>query len=199
MTTTIKLHGWIGKKYGKTFKMNVQTPAQAVGLLRANFKDFTTDLLKFSGGYRVHVGKESITQNELTNTCGNKTIHIIPIISGSGNGTGQIIVGAALVWASAGTSLLVGGALGMSGAATGLLASAISSFGMSLVLGGVMQMLTPTQKAQQFSSESANNKPSFMFNGPVNTVGQGNGVPLLYGELLVGSQVISAGLSTRQI
>lgn len=193
MRTTVKLHGWLGKKYGKTFKMSVQTPAQAIGLLKANFKDFSNDVVNFKGdGYRVHVGKYPIDKEELINRSGNSTIHIIPVIAGSG-GAQRIIAGAILIVA----------AYYMGPAGSGVLSastsSAMTSFGATLVLGGVMQLLTPTPKSVQFSAENANNRPSFMFTGAINTVGQGNPVPVLYGKLLVGSQVIAAGFSSREV
>src|SRR5260363_4873 len=43
------------------------------------------------------------------------------------------------------------------------------------------------------------NQPSYAFDGPVNTLAQGHCVPVLYGELRVGSQVIGASLSTGEI
>jgi predicted phage tail protein len=43
------------------------------------------------------------------------------------------------------------------------------------------------------------NKPSFLFDGPVNTIAQGHPVPVGYGEMYVGSAVISAGIVTEEI
>lgn len=185
MRTTVKLHGWLGKKYGKTFKMSVKTPNQAIGLLKANFKDFATDVVNFKGeGYRVHVGKEVIDETKLkSHSCG-KTIHIVPVIAGSG-AVGRIIAGVVLIIWSFFPQF--GGQPWM------------FNMGVGLILGGVMQLITPTPKITPFARENANNRPSYMFNGPINTVGQGNPVPVLYGKLFVGSQVISAGFSTRQI
>jgi predicted phage tail protein len=39
-----------------------------------------------------------------------------------------------------------------------------------------------------------NDTASYLFNGPVNTTEQGNPVPVLYGRLIVGSQVVSASV-----
>jgi predicted phage tail protein len=61
------------------------------------------------------------------------------------------------------------------------------------VLGGVAQMLSPQQKGLS-SKDSPDNGASYNFNGPVNTQAQGNPVPLLYGRMIVGSAVISAGI-----
>lgn len=196
MRTTVKLHGWLGKKYGKTFKMSVQTPSQAIGLLKANFKDFANDVINFKGaGYRVHIGKEVIDKEELCSKSGGKTIHIIPVVCGSG-GAQRIIAGVIIIVAAYFLGPAGAGAAASISAGT---ASTMTVFGASMILGGVMQLLTPMPKSMQFSSENANNRPSYMFTGPINTVGQGNPVPVLYGKLLVGSQVISAGFSTRQI
>jgi predicted phage tail protein len=43
------------------------------------------------------------------------------------------------------------------------------------------------------------NKPSYAFDGAVNTAAQGNPVPICYGRLIVGSQVVSAGLVTEPL
>ena len=74
-----------------------------------------------------------------------------------------------------------------------MLGSAVASLGTALMLGGVMQLLSPQQKGLS-AKDSPDNGASYHFNGPVNTTAQGNPVPLLYGELIVGSAVISAGI-----
>ena len=74
-----------------------------------------------------------------------------------------------------------------------MLGSAVASLGTALMLGGVMQLLSPQQKGLS-AKDSPDNGASYNFNGPVNTTAQGNPVPLLYGELIVGSAVISAGI-----
>jgi predicted phage tail protein len=61
-----------------------------------------------------------------------------------------------------------------------------------MTIGGVIQMLSPQQMPK--SGESANNGASYNFTGPVNTTAQGNPVPVLYGRMIVGSAVISAGI-----
>lgn len=54
-------------------------------------------------------------------------------------------------------------------------------------------MITGTRKGLS-SSESADNKPSYNFSGVKNTVTQGDLVPLGYGEMTVGSAVVSFGI-----
>ena len=62
-----------------------------------------------------------------------------------------------------------------------------------MTLGGVVQLLTPQQRALSVK-DGPNNGASYNFNGPINTTAQGNPVPVLYGELIVGSATISAGI-----
>ena len=48
-------------------------------------------------------------------------------------------------------------------------------------------------------SERPENKPSYSFNGAVNTTAQGHPVPVGYGRLVVGSAVISAGIDVDEV
>lgn len=68
--------------------------------------------------------------------------------------------------------------------------------GVSMIAGGVVQMLTPVPKGPG-NTDGPDNKPSYTFSGAVNTQAQGNPVPLLYGRMIVGSAVVSAGISAE--
>ena len=183
--TTIKLHGWLGKKYGKTFKLYVNNVREAVDLLSAQIKGFRQDIIKNSRCYRVLVQNEAKGPDELFDSATGKCIRIIPVVAGSGN-MAKIVVGAVLIFMTA-------------GAATGTVAAAISGIGWSLVIGGAMGLIFGTAKASTGESNSES-KTSYLFSGTVNTTGQGNQVPLAYGgPIQIGSQVISAGVSTVTI
>jgi predicted phage tail protein len=65
-----------------------------------------------------------------------------------------------------------------------------------LILGGVVKALTPSQKGG--SGSNAQNEPSYHFNGPSNTSTQGSAVPVVYGRMIVGSMVISQGMSSEE-
>jgi predicted phage tail protein len=70
------------------------------------------------------------------------------------------------------------------------------SMGASMVLGGIVQLLSPTPKIDSgIGSEDALHRPSYNFNGVVNTTAQGHPVALAYGRVICGSAVISAGLT----
>jgi predicted phage tail protein len=89
-------------------------------------------------------------------------------------------------------------------------AAVIGSVGVALVLGGVSQLLSPTPQLGQIgpASQSRNTttegteidpQESYSFSGIQNTSRQGTPVPVVYGETIVGSVVISAGIDVDTI
>lgn len=191
---SVILYGHLAKQFGRLHVLDIATPAEAIRALCANFKDFKSAIiLNNEPWYRVLVGHdERADAVGLHLPCGNtKTIKIIPVIAGSG-GLGKIILGAALIGAS---FWLPGTSIGLT--EFGLFAtSTLSSVGWSLVLGGVSSLLFSPPKIKNGENERPENKPSYNFNGPINTTQQGNCVPVGYGRLRVGSQVISASTET---
>lgn len=63
-----------------------------------------------------------------------------------------------------------------------------------MMLGGVVQLLTPQPSMNVGASSSTDNKPNYAFGAPVNTVAMGYPVPVLYGEREIGGAIISAGI-----
>jgi predicted phage tail protein len=196
---TVLLYSHLAKQFGRRHRLAISSPAEAIRALCANYKDFRAAImLHDQPGYRVLVGEEDRADHIGMHlpTGRAKVIKIIPVIAGSG-GLGRILLGAALIAAS--VYLPLPGAGYFEGALSEFsIASTVSSIGFSLVLGGVSQLLfAPPKPANNGSTERANNLPSYNFNGPVNTIGQGNCVPVCYGgPIRVGSQVISAGTET---
>ena len=72
----------------------------------------------------------------------------------------------------------------------------LAGVGITLILGGVAQLLTPTPKISQ---DEGDPRKSFSFSGIQNTSRAGVPVPVVYGETLVGSVVISAGIDIVQV
>jgi predicted phage tail protein len=192
------LYGSLGATYGKVHRYDVVSPAQAIKALSVTIKGFKQSLID-GGYYRVLVGgKDELSIDQLGNPMSDReTIRIVPVVAGS-RGLGQIVLGVALVAFAGPLAGFAGSAFGATAATTAVIASSISSIGVSLVIGGVSQMLFSPQ-AQTASAEREENKPSFIFNGAVNTTRQGNCVPICYGRMIVGSQVISAGLSVTEL
>lgn len=193
----VKLLGELGRKFGKSFNLDVRTPAEAIRAISANFPEFRnylTESEKRGIGYKVIVGKDAQTIEGLHLPSGKQNIKIVPIVTGSGKGMTQFIIGAALLVAA-----IYYPPLATAGVAYGTTtyATMVGTIGVSMMIGGVIQMLTPIPKME--AGQTAENKPSFVFNGAVNTTAQGYPVPVGYGRMVVGSAVISAGISTEEM
>ncbi|MDR2926000.1 MAG: hypothetical protein LBU76_08685, partial [Azoarcus sp.] len=133
-------------------------------------------------GYHVVVGKkDSRTERTLAHPA-DGVIRIVPAVAGAKNGVLQTILGVVLVV----VGYFVPGAQGL------------IPVGVSMLLGGVITMLTKPPKTKG-PAERPDNLPSYGFDGATNTTAQGNPVPLFYGELIVGSQVVSVGLATESL
>lgn len=187
---TIRLHGELGKRFGREFKLDVQTPAEAVRALRVIVPGFHAYLVEHAkSAFKVFVGGSN-RSDEVGAPCSDReVIRIAPTIQGA-SAVGRIILGVAMI----ALAVINPASLGMSAG----FVSGLMGMGISMAVGGVVQLLSPQQSYDSASSESPENKPSYNFNGPVNTTAQGHPVPLCYGRMIVGSAVISAGLETRQ-
>lgn len=193
---TIRLHGWLGKKFGRTFKLVVNTPADAIRALCIQIPELRKALADDTNGFKCFAAKTNLGKDELHFPISSKEIfHIVPVITGSKEGgVGQILLGIVLLAAAfftMGTTLLGQGLL------YEMVMTGLTTMGTSLVLGGIAQLLFAPPEVT--SAEKPENKPSYNFNGAVNTVQQGNCVALLYGEMICGSQVISAGMFAEDI
>jgi len=134
---------------------------------------------------------------------GQSDIKFVPVISGSGGNLGKILLGGALIAMSFGvgglfTSPLAFGGGGIGFASAGLGAKAAFGIGAGLVLSGVSGMLFPVPKMPEFSSEQ-DPRLSFSFSGTQQTGRAGTPVPVVYGEIVTGSVVISGGIDTEQV
>lgn len=67
--------------------------------------------------------------------------------------------------------------------------------GASMILGGVAQMLAPKPKMSEMR-QTDNGRQNTYFSSLDNMIAKGNTLPVLYGEMQVGSRVISQEVST---
>lgn len=186
---TIRLYGKLGARFGRVHRTAVRSAAEAVRALGVLLPGFQQELASSKDrgvAYTVFLGKQNIGEADMHNPPGRDEIRIAPILSGSKRGElFQVLLGAAMI----AVSLWNPAFLGMSASVV----SGVGMMGASLALGGVMQLLSPQQRGLS-TKDSPNNGASYSFNGPVNTSAQGNPVPVLYGRMIVGSAVISAGI-----
>jgi len=202
MLRKIKLYGELAKFLGeKTFEAEVHTAAQAIKFLVVNFPQLEKHMA--DRYYKVAIDNWELEEKELHYPNGQEDIKIIPVVGGEGGrGIGKILLGAAIIGgAFLFTPLTVGSffspivAPGSFAAAGGITKAAIG-IGGALVLGGISDMLTPVPK---ISENEQDPRLSFNFSGIQNTSRAGVAVPVIYGEVLTGSVVISAGIETAQV
>lgn len=187
----IILHGALGDRFGESFALDVRDPAEAVRALTTQIPGFREAVE--AGNWHVIRGPledgESLDEDGLTVSLGNQSeIHILPAIEGAGgDGVGKILGGVALIASSfiPGLSVAVG--------------SALFGLGTSMALGGVSMLLAPSPAASYNDRESPDQRPSFLFDGPVNTSTQGLPVPVIYGRIKTGSIVVSAGMNSEEM
>jgi predicted phage tail protein len=207
MLRKIKLYGRLAKFVGqRVFEADVASAAEAVRFLLVNFPQLEKHMA--DQHYRVSVGKYALTLDELHDPAGQQEIKIVPVLAGAGGGAGKILAGIGLIALSFllpgagafGTFSVFGQAATAGGILTGI-GTAASLIGASLVLGGVAQLLTPTPKINAPGTPQDNNDPrkSYSFSGIQQTSRQGVPVPIVYGETVVGSVVVSAGIDTVQV
>lgn len=193
MLRKIKLYGVLAKFIGKrVLYADVASAAEAVRFLVTNWPQVEQHMA--DQHYRVSVGAYDLAEDELYDPAGQQEIKIVPVVAGAG-AVGRIILGVALIAAAFFTGGATIGLLGL--AAPVAVSSVLLGIGASLVLGGVAQLLTPTPKIN--TKDEQDPRKSFSFSGVQNTSRQGVPVPIVYGETLVGSVVISAGLNTEQV
>lgn len=196
----IRLHGELAREFGAEWRLDVASPSEALRAIEANRPGLMKHLIESESrgvGYRVVVGERDVDVQDLQAPFSKEVLHVVPVMSGAKSGAGQVLLGGALLAAS---FFLPATALFTLGGASFSVASITANIGVGLLLGGVAQMLVGTPRAPTPDAvAAAEQKPSYFFNGPVNTSVQGSPVPVGYGLLIVGSQPISVGLAAENV
>ncbi|MDK1013955.1 tail assembly protein [Cronobacter sakazakii] len=191
---TVRLYGALGARFGRVHRLVIASPAEAcraLSVILPGFEQYMQTAHLRGLRFAVFRGKKNIGQDELKHNSGEEDIRIAPVISGSKRGgVLQTILGAMLV-----VGALALGPVGI-GAIAGSTAMSIGLMGGSMMIGGVVQMLSP-QPGGLASRQDPDNAPSYAFGGPVNTTAMGNPVGLLYGEREIGGAIVSAGIYTN--
>lgn len=188
--TRIELSGVLGKTFGKVHHRLISTIHEAGAALAATipgFEKFMINSKEQGLTFAVFRGKKNIGKDDLGFPVTGEVIRIVPVVIGSKKaGVLQTILGAVLVVVGAVMTYVSGGT------ASPLAASLMTS-GAAMMLGGVVQMLSP-QPGGLARKESSDNKASYAFGGVTNTASQGYPVGLLYGKRRIGGAIISAGI-----
>lgn len=191
MLRTIRIYGRLAKFLKRRkFEAEVASAAEAVRFLLANFPHLELELAK--GHYRVSVGNYDLTESELHDPAGQQEIKITPVVAGAG-ATARIIIGVALI------ALAIINPFGAAAIFGTAISTIVGGIGVTLVIGGVAQLLTPVPTVPTGIDSPKDPRKSYSFSGVQQTSRAGVPVPIVYGETLVGSVVVSAGIDTVQI
>ncbi|HGJ5898315.1 tail assembly protein [Arsenophonus apicola] len=190
---TVRLYGQLGVRFGRVHQLAISSPKEAIkalSVLYHGFERYLADAHLTGIEFAIFKGKQNMAEQEFhLNTI--EDIRIAPIIKGSKRGGFfQTMLGVAMI----GLAVWNPAFLDMSSTVAG----ALMAGGVSMALGGVVQLLSPQPQGPAIRQE-ADNKPSYAFGGAVNTTAQGNPVPLLYtlDRKEIGGAIISAGIYTE--
>lgn len=194
----IFVHGRLGRLFVKNIKLDVHTPNEAVRALMILYPGFRQELRETR--LAVMVGRRStVRQRWGMPIYSGQELHLVPAPEGRGGrggGIGKIVLGAVVIGAALAFAPAAGlGATAFTALGSGVTFGQIALLGATIALAGVSALLTPTPSVPGTSSrERPDQRPSFLFNGPVNTAEQGAAIPIIFGTYEVGSHVISSAL-----
>ncbi|MGF6607046.1 putative phage tail protein [Paraburkholderia sp. WSM4175] len=180
---TVVFYGALRRNFGKRYTLDVHSPKEAlhalllqIGGVREYFSEHGAQSFLVRGPHQDY------DEHDIDYPQSSGVLKVVPIVEGAG-AFGKILGGIFIA------------AIGLV-FPPGALTTAVIGFGASLALSGLAELLAPRARATA-TPEAADNQPSLAFDGAVNTMGQGGPVPLGYGRMRVGSQVISVGFSSN--
>lgn len=201
MLNKINLHGKLAEIVGHTtLEAQVDSLPSVISFLIHNFPKCEAYIA--SNYFRIDVGDENITEDQIHDPIGSREITIIPQIAGAGDSFMNFLFGGLLIFSSFffpgaglfGTTSFLGATAGTGiGTAIG---TGLSAIGAAMVFNGIASLFAPS--LPDFADES-NPTLGSRFNQIQNTARAGVPVPIIYGEIFTGSIVISATVDTVQI
>ena len=186
MLKTVKLYGDLADFVGwKEQKAEVRNIVEVMRFLRCNHPELETYMIdKF---YKVDIGGYNVTEENMFDPIAEE-IKIIPVVEGKFFG---ILTGIGLLFAG-GASKILGFTV------TEAFASIATNLGFGLVLNGIDHYLTPKPKPMS-SLEPEDVTVNAAFSGVSNVSRAGVALPLVFGEIFVGSINVSNGIDTDQV
>ena len=181
MLKTVKLYGDLADFVGwKEQKAEVRNTKEVMRFLLCNHPKLEKYMM--NKYYRVDMGGYDATENDLLNPIKDE-IKIIPVVEG------------AFVFALLGAALIGAGKTFL---AKTFLAKTLVTLGTGLIFQDITNYLTPKPKPMS-SLEPEDATVNFAFSGVTNVSRAGVALPLVYGEIYIGSINVSNGIDSDQI
>lgn len=220
MSIKINLHGHFKEKVSETIEMEANTIADILQQLTIKYPQLKAPL--HIGRWPIKI-KDYETKESFYLPLYTKEVDIYPLFKTAKDSWVSIGIGVALVAvggfaaaaysaaaasaaAASASSGMAMGALGGSALSasafmstgtmlTGLAANMAIGLGTSLIIGGVMQMLSPSPKV---SANASDPEASKYLGAPGNTTALGTYIPIGYGKFKVSGHYISFNISTTE-
>lgn len=186
--TVIKLSSSLARRFGRTHRRALDSGKswevfRSLNATIPGFEDEVKRLDRLGVRFAIFRNGRNVGQEEFDRS-GVREIRIVPIVEGSKRGgTFQTVIGAVLIAAAFVLSFTP-----FAGASPFLY-----QVGAAMMIGGVIQMLSPQAKGLS-QSGSPENLPSYAFGSAKNTTASGNPVPICIGKRRWGGAIISASI-----
>ena len=180
--TIVNIHGILGREYGNSLLLSLPNPKDVLEAIDCNRQGFLQRLVELQREglcYDMIINKKRITNGpDMDHMSNPATVDLVPAISGSGPLMAPLLMT---------TGLFTAGSAGLAFAAS------IANF---VLFAAISYALTPKPENEALEISSKASKSSLIFSNTVNLASQGSPVPIGYGRLLVGSQVIQATIKS---
>ncbi len=183
MNRKVYLVGEIEKRFGSEFSMNVNSYRDIIRCIDCNrpgFREYLFDCHEKGIGFTINFAGKDIEKEDLVVPIKEGDVTITAIPAGSEmNPLMKIVAAIALIY----IGVVTAGA-GYAGAS-----SFFMGMGISLGMQGIQELLAPDPATEAEEDEG------YLYAGDTNIIIEGDPVPLLYGELRIPGQPISAALN----
>jgi predicted phage tail protein len=173
--TIVNIHGILAREFGNSFILSLPNPKDVLEAIDCNREGFLQRLIELQREglcYDLIINKERITNGpDMDNISNPATIDLVPAISGSGQ-----FIAAAFKLLTAKTFA--------------------ATVAKAIIFAAISYALTPKPENEALEIEADASKSSLIFSNTVNVASQGSPVPIGYGRLQVGSQVIQATIKS---
>lgn len=194
-SVTLRFYGSL-REYGSRFDVHADTAREALHIIVSQIEGIKSQFI--NKYFQLRVAKKDVYEKELDYYAVKElqdgdVIHVVPRVEGAGGGAFGFIAGAALI----AFSLTNPAGWAMLAVASTTLGSVAFSMGVALIIGGVAGMLVKQPKMTTGGTQK--DAENYSFNNLSNVTRQGTSIPLCYGKITIGSQVISQGVSSMRL
>lgn len=220
--TKVFLHGEIAEIVGrKEWSLAVSSISEALHaiqiLSKGKLYNYFIESAKNNVEYKILVNGREMLQNEeikienpqtvinseLVMINKNlKTLDLIPLIVGAGGSGGNNQTKGIIALVLAAVLIATGVGAPAGSLLAGSVGTSLAIGGVALAIAGITLLTMQPPKFEDFrtiSDGKSSSKPSYLFDGPTNIVGEGGPVPIGYGRMRIGSQTIEISITNKEL